>query len=800
MWKNYFKVSLRNLSKRKLYTGINILGLTIAIVSFMAIALYIYHEWSYDKMYSGADRIYKVNQEFLAGGEAQLVSTTPSSLVPALLEEIPEVETGTLIFDLSIFTSVLINKGEGNQEEPRFAYADENFFKVFDLPMISGDPASALSEAKQMVITYSTARRYFDSPEEAIGQILVINDASEYTITGVMADFPSNSHLTFDFLASFKSHGHGVNPQWSPSNYYSYIKIRPDADLDILSSKLDQLTEKYLGEAQKSYGFQSNFLLQPVVDIHLGDKQLQTIKPGSDIRYLYIFSVIAVLLIFIGIINYVNLATAEATERNKEVGLRKVMGAERMQLFGQFISESFLLTLAAMVFSIIGLLLLMTTFENISGVPLRYDLLFSPGGIVSLIALVLVVSGLSGMYPALILSGMEPLKALGKNIKLGGNAWLRKGLVIFQFFVSIGLLISTMIVKSQLDYMQSVNLGYEREHLISLTSNHKMHPIIPTLKNEMIRSGAAVSAALAADNPIHIKGGYSIKAGGDNDKDFSLTGYAVDHDVIKTLGVNILAGNDFTDQDLDRNVAFENELELPLIINESAVKEMGWVVEEAVGKKVNFGGYTAYIKAVVGDFYFNSLHHQVGPLALFLDKGQTNVLLVKMSGGNPTENLAQLEEIWKGLVPERPFNYKFVDAEYGQMYRSEERVAQIFGLFSGIAVLIACMGLFGLVSYVAFRRTREISIRKVLGANVMDILKVLSADFFILLGLSATLAIGFGIWFSKEWLSGFSNQAVIPVWIYFIAIGIVGLIALLTISYRTFKVYTQNPAQTLADD
>jgi len=800
MWKNYFKVSFRNLSKRKLYTGINIIGLTVAIVSFLAISLYIYHEWTYDKMYTGADRIYKVNQEFVAGGESKLVSTTPSSLIPAIIDEIPEVETGTLVFDVSIFTSVLINKGEGNQEESRFAYADGNFFNVFDLPMIAGDAATALSEAKQIVLTRTASGRYFNTPEEAMGKILVINDGREYTITGVMEDFPSNSHLSFDFLASFKSHGHGLNPEWSPSNYYSYIKLRTDTDLSELGNKLDQLTEKYLGEAQKSYGFKSSFLLQPVTEIHLGDKELQTIKPGSDIRYLYIFSVIAILLIFIGIVNYVNLATAEATERNKEVGLRKVMGAERLQLFGQFISESLLLTFSAMVFSVLALYLLMTSLESLSGVPLAFNLLLSPTGILFLLTIVLVVSILSGMYPAMILSGMEPLKALGKNIKMGGNTWLRKGLVVFQFFVSIGLLISTMIVKSQLDYMQSVNLGYEREHLITLTSSHKMHPMVPTLKNEMIRSGAAVSAALAADNPIHIKGGYSIKSGGDNDKDFNLTGYAVDHDVVKTLGVKILAGEDFTDQDLERDVAFERGEEFPLILNESAVKEMGWLTEDAVGKKVNFGGLTAYIKAVVGDFYFNSLHHQVGPLAIFLDKGQTNVLLVKMAGGNPSEQLAQLEGIWKNLVPERPFNYKFVDTEYGQMYRSEERVARIFGLFSGIAVFIACMGLFGLVSYVAFRRSREISIRKVLGADAMDILKVLSADFFLLLIISATMAIVFGIWFSQEWLSGFSNKAVIPIWIYILAVGVVGMIALLTIGYRTIIVFSQNPVRTLTND
>ena len=800
MWKNYFKVSFRNLVKRKLYTGINILGLTIAIVSFLAISLYIYHEWSYDRMYSDSERIYKLNRQFTVGGDSQLVSTSPSSLVPAILEEIPEVETGTVIFDMSLFSSVLVNKGEGNQEEGRFAYADEHFFEVFDLPMISGDGVTALKEAKQIVLTASAAGRYFNSPEEAVGKILTINDATEYTITGVMADFPSNSHLSFDLIASFKSHRHGTNPEWSPSNYYSYVKVRSGTDLTLMDNKLEQLIDKYLGEEQKQYGYTSEVIMQPVTQIHLGDKQFQSIKPGSDVRYLYIFGIVAVLLIFIGIINYVNLATAEATERNKEVGLRKVMGADRTQLFGQFISESFLLSSTALVFSLLVLYLLLANLESFSGVPLSFCLLFSPKGIIGLFGILLVISLLSGVYPALILSGMEPLKALGNNIKMGGGNWLRKGLVVFQFFVSIGLIISTMVVKSQLDYMQSVNLGYDRERVISLSSHYNMLPAVPGLKSEMIRSGAAVSAALAADSPIHIKAGYSIKAGGDNTREFSITGYAVDQNIVPTLGIEILSGDDFSEEDISRPDAFEKEVEFPIIINESAVKEMGWSPEYAVGKKVNYGGTIAYIKAVVGDFYFNSLHHQIGPLAIFIDQGQTNVLLVKMPDGNPQQHLAKLENTWNSLVPDRPFNYKFVDQEYGQLYRSEEKVAGIFSLFSGIAVFIACMGLFGLVSYVAFRRTKEISIRKVLGANAADIMKVLSADFFVLLAISSALAVGFGLWFSRMWLSGFSNQTQTPFWIYLLAIALVGTIALLTIGYRTASVYAKNPASTLKDN
>jgi putative ABC transport system permease protein len=798
MWKNYFKVSFRNLSKRKLYTAINILGLTIAIASFLAISLYIYHELSYDKMYTDADRIYKFNQEFVDAGESQIVGTTPSQLVAALKEEVPEVEVATLVFDLSIFSSVMVNSGEGNQEESKFAFADENFFKIFDFELLTGSLDLALSEPNQLVLTESTAMRYFNNPLEANGKTLKI-DGKEYLITGVMVDFPTNSHLDFDFIASFKSHRHGINPEWSPSNYYSYAKLRPNTDLDLFAQKLDQMMEKYMGEDMRTYGFSTSFLFQPVTTIHLGDNQLQSIKPTSDIKYLYIFGIVAIMLIIIGIINYVNLATAEATERNKEVGLRKVMGANRSQLFGQFISESFILTFSGLLFSILVLYLIAGFFEDISGVPLNFNLLISPTGLLVMLGLLLLIAFLSGFYPSLVLSGMEPLKALGKNIRLGGTGWLRKSLVIFQFFVSIGLLVATLIVQRQLDYMQSVNLGYDREEVVALTYHYNMREIIGGIKNELLRSGNAQSVSLAADMPIYIKAGYKIFPGGDNDKEIMITGYSVDHDLIKTIGLEIMAGEDFDENEITRTEAYAQDIEHAVILNEAAVKELGWSNEEAVGKKLNFGSPT-YVKAVVGDFYFNSLHHQVGPLAIMVDPGQANVILAKLPKGNPTQYLAGMENIWKTLVPDRPFNYKFIDQEYEQMYRTEQNIGKIFSIFSAIAIIIACMGLFGLVSYVALRRTREISIRKVLGAKATDVLKVLSADFFVLLGISAVMAVLFGIWFSQEWLRGFAYKTEITPWVFVLAIVTVAGISLLTIGYRTVKVFIQNPAKTLKDE
>ncbi|WP_339757822.1 ABC transporter permease [Algoriphagus aquimarinus] len=799
MWKNYLKISFRNLRKRKLYTGINLIGLTIAIVSFLAICLYIQHEWSYDKMYADYDRIYKFNQEFVSQGESQLVASTPSSLIPTLIEEIPEVETGTLVFDISIFSSVLIDAGEGNQEEKSFAYADENYFKVFDFELLSGSPAHVLAEPNQIVLTRSTAERYFGDAGSASGKILKV-EGTDFTVSGVMEDFPSNSHMEFDFLASFKSHRHGKNPEWSPSNYYTYVKLKAGTDVSAFESKVEQIKEKYLGNELAEYGYKTSFHLQPVSNIHLGDQSLSSIKPGTDIRYLYIFGIVALLLIAIGIINYVNLATAEATERNKEVGLRKAMGAGRGQLFGQFVSESMLLTFGATVLSVLCLYLILPKFSQIGGVPLSTNSLMNPIGIGFMVGLIAIVGLLAGMYPSLILSGMEPIKALANKTKMGGGAWVRKSLVVFQFFVSIGLLIATFIVKNQLDHMQNVSLGYDREQVVALTYHYSMRNVAETMKSEMLRSGAASSIALAGDMPIHIQAGYKIFPGGDNQREFMITGYSTDEDIVKTLNLAILAGTDLNENDISRAEANESKAIIPIILNESAIKEMGWEPEEAIGKIVNFGFSDARIKAVVGDFYFNSMHEDIGPLGIFRDQGNANVMLVKIPSGNPSATLASLEEVWKKFVPERPFNYRFIDQEYAQLYRSEERVGVIFTLFSGIAVFIACMGLFGLVSYVALRRTREISIRKVLGATQKDVVSVLASDFFKLLLVASVLAIGFGLWFSDTWLQSFANKVEFSPMPYILAVMLVLLLAGLTIGYRSWKVFRLNPAKTLKSE
>lgn len=798
MWKNYFKTSFRNLSKRKLYTGINILGLTIALSSFFAISLYIYHEWTYDRMYTDYERIYKFSQEFSSAGESQMVGTTPASLVPTLMEEFPEVEVATTVFDLSIFSSVLVDAGEGSTEENRFAFADANFFEVFDFKLLEGQSAIALSEPNQIVLTETTAKRLFNQSIGVVGKTLKV-DGTEYTVSGVMEDFPSNSHLAFDFLGSFKTHRLGREPQWSPANFFSYAKLRAGTDLEAFSVKLSQMVDKYLGSDMREYNFSTAFFFQPVSSIHLGDAQLKGIKPANDIKNLYLFGLIAILLVMIGVINYVNLATAEATERNKEVGLRKVLGAARGQLFGQFVSESMILSIAAISLSILLLYLGKGVFENFSGVPMQLNLLFGPWGIGFLIAILLLVGLMAGIYPSLVLSGMAPLKALGNEMRLGGGIWLRKGLVVFQFFISMGLLIATLVVSQQLQYMRSVNLGYDRELVIALQTHYNMGEKIPAFKTELVRTGHASAAAMSNSMPIFIQAGYSLLPGGDFQKEIMMTGFCVDHDISKTIGLELVAGVDFAETDLDQTTAYEGGLEMPILFNESAIREMGWTPEESVGKKVNFNGVNSVIKGVVKDFYFNSLHHRVGPLAIFIEPEEANWILIKLPAGNPAPHLEEISKTWTAMFPERPFNYRFLDDAYSNLYQSEQKVGALFGLFSGIAVWIACMGLFGLVSYVALRRTKEISIRKVLGADRLAVLKLLSADFFILLAFAALLAIPVGIWFSKEWLSGFAYQAAISPINYVLAVLLVATIAALTIGYRTVRVYARNPAETLKD-
>ena len=799
MWKNYFKISLRNLQKRKLYAGINLLGLTLAITSFLAIGLFIHHEWSYDRMYTGSDRIYRINQEFTMGGESQLASTSPSALMPTLLEEFPEVETGTLVFDLSIFSSVMIDAGTGNSEENKFAYVDERFFEVFDFRLLAGQPGRILSEPNQIVLTENTANRYFGSAQNAEGKILKV-EGKDYLITGVMENFPSNSHLDFDFLASFKTHRHGREPAWSPSNYYSYVKLKEGADIADFQAKLPAMIEKYLGADMREYGFSFAFFPQPVTAIHLGNQSLNSIKPGTDIQYLYIFAVVALLLVVIGVINYVNLATAEATERHKEVGLRKVMGAERFQLFGQFVAESMVLTAAAVGLSLVGIYLLSEPLTGLVGFKISLDPLLSLPGWMGILLFVILIGLLAGIYPSLILSGMRPIQALGNKVKIGSGAWVRKGLVVVQFFFSIGLLIATLLVKDQLEYMQEVNLGYTKERLISINFHYNLIPKAEAIQQELVRTGSAETIALAANMPVHVKAKYSIFPGGDNDREVMVTGYAGDHHLLKTAGLELISGQDFSETDMMRNQQADTVSGYPILLNETSVKELGWSVEDAVGKKVNFGGGTAWVKGVVKNFYFNSLHHQVGPMVIFLNPDETNVMLIRIPAGDPSAHLASLGEAWKTLVPDRPFNYQFVDQAYSQQYRSEEKVGILFGVFSGLAIFIALMGLFGLVSYVALRRTREIGIRKVLGATQTDVVGVLAADFFKLLFLAALLAIAVSWWFIRSWLQGFAHQTAVEIYPFLTAILLVLLLSLLTIFYRSWKVYTLNPSKTLKND
>jgi putative ABC transport system permease protein len=796
MWKSYLKTALRNLQRRRAYAAINLLGLTIGITAFLAIAAYIHHEWSFDRQYADAERIYRVRQTFTAGGESQLVTVTPSALLPAMQTDLSEVETGVRLFNPGMFAPTVVKVGEETFQESAFGFADASFFEVFDLTMLAGTPREALAAPNQLVLTQSKAVAWFGSVEAALGKTVEVGAGVSYAITGVMQDFPANTHLYFEILASFSTLRDGKTPAWMPSNYFTYVKLQPGTEASDMGETLNGLIDKYMGEEMRQYGFSIEVELQPLTDVHFDTEAGMGMRANSDKKYLYIFGMVALLVIVIACINYVNLATAEATERNKEVGVRKVLGAARMQLVGQFMSETLVLSMLAAGLSVVVLWGVMPVFQQFTGVELhlltQQPLLIAA----AMLGLVAVVSIGAGAYPALVVSSFQPLQILKKNLKVGGDIWLRRVLVVFQFSVSIFLIIGTFIIYQQVSYMQSKRLGYDKENLVSLPVDGAIIRNVTQFKTEFQRRGIAAQAALASSKPMEIRAGYSIQ---DPTKPvesgFGITGFSVDHDIVNTLQLELLAGSNFDENDRARGME-----EFPMMVNKTTTDMLGWTPEEAIGKKVVFGPVQAEIKAVLDDFHFASLHQKIGPLAMFIEPMESNVLLVKLAAGPVKDQIAGLESVWKELAPHRPFEYSFVDEDYGRLYRAEEKVGLIFTLFAGVAILIACMGLFGLISYIALRKTKEISIRKVLGASAMDVIGLLSREFMVLVAVSAVVAIGLGTWFGTKWVSGFAYYEGTPWWAYAAGVLLVMLISLVTISWRTVKVSLANPVDALKED
>lgn len=793
MLTNYLRIALRNLLRHKAFSFINLIGLAIGLTCCLLIARYVQHELSYDNFHAKADRIVRVTMEYGGNGQSGKVAVTGTKVAPAFGRAFPEVENGVRM----IRRSVVVRYGEKLFEEPNFYYADSAFFPIFSFQLLEGNSATALKAPNQVVLTANTARKYFGS-ETPVGKTLRIGDTKDYLVTGVAADVPTNSQIRFDFVASFSSLDASKTEEWWSANYITYLLLRNKEAIAPLQTKIPgymRIQSKELGITGSDY---LTYHLEPLRSVHLGS-ELSGFEPNNNMKYIYIFSAVALLILVIACVNYTNLTTARATDRAKEVGMRKVMGAVRGQLFWQFMGESVIVTGIALVLSLGLMYLMLPAFNELAGKKLAFTVFGDASFLAGLIVIGLVVSLFAGSYPALALANFQPIKVLKGSFKTSGSGiWLRKSLMVFQFVISTFLIISTLIIRQQLQFIQNTQLGYDKDHVVVLPADSKIVNNFSAIKSELKRHANVREVTMAYETPTQIDGGYSIhREGAPDDQNEMVKAIPVEQDFIKTMGMQLVAGTDLTEEDVKRTDKPEAEAEYAFILNEAAAKKLGWKPEEAIGQKVSMSGRRGPVKAVVKDFHFASLHEAIGPLVIFPEKLYGGNMMVKLSGNDLPSTLRFMESKWKTLAPHRPFEYQFLDEEFADMYSTEQRVGQLFSTFAFLAIFLACLGLFGLAAFTTVQRTKEIGIRKVLGATVTSIVALLSKDFLQLVLLANVLAWPLAWYAMHRWLEDFVYRINIGWWIFGIAALAVLLITLLTVSYQAIKAALANPVKSL---
>lgn len=802
MFQNYLKTTLRNLWKHKSFTLINVFGLAAGLTACMLIVLYIQHELSFDQFHQKKQQIVRTIMHYSIEGTANKTVMTGTKVGPALKRDFAEIDQFVRVADPAFSQQkVVIKKGEQQFNESRFLWADSTFFDVFSFSLLKGDAATALNGTNKVVVTEAMARKYFGN-ENPIGQILRLEDRVDYTVTGVAADAPSNSQLQFDFIASFMSLSAAKTETWWNANYVTYFLLKPATSAAQLQAKLPAYMRKQSAETEMTGKNFLTYQFESLTDVHLRSEAEGGIIASGDIRYIYIFSVIALLILIIATTNYMNLTTARATERAKEVGVRKVMGAVRGQLFWQFLGESMVVTLVALLLSIVLTVLLLPVFNTLSERELTLQILLQPAGIGALVGAWLVVSCIAGSYPSVALSYFQPIKVLKGAFKnTASGLALRKSLIVLQFMISVFLVIGTLVVKNQLHFIQNTKLGYDKQHVIALTTDERINKNLPALKNELRQNPNVKSISLAYETPTFIKWGDGLETVGTSTPvQKMITAFPCDEDMAETLNLELVAGNDLSSEDMERlKGQDESQADYRFLLNETMIKQLGWKPAEAIGKKVRVGGRTGEVKGIVRDFHFASMKQPIGPLVIF-PVTWGNVLLVKLTGNNLPQTLTFLENKWKTFAPHRPFTYTFLNDEYNQMYANENRINQVFTYFSALAVLLACLGLLGLSAYVTAQRTKEIGIRKVLGASTASITTLLSADFLKLVLVAIVIASPLAWYAMTYWLNDFAYRIEIEWWVFVVA-GLTAIgIALVTVSTQSIKAALMNPVKSLKSE
>ena len=808
MIKNYLNIAIRNLRRQPQYAFINVFGLAMGMACCMLIALYVREELSYDRFLPDADRVYRMALDFRRQDVAINTAYTSRPLAPTLETDFPEVESATrLWYDPT--GRMVVRYEDRIFGEDRIFFGDSTFFDVLGFPLLQGDARTALSEPFSIILTESMARKYFGEGDP-MGAVLQLREPSDrdvfaYRITGIMADVPANSHLDFGFLASYTTQRQSQSQSWLGFGVYTYVKLREGASPAAFEAKLPDLFATYGGpQLVENYGtslaeFEEagnhyRYFVQPLTSIHLHSNVEDEVKPTSDIRLIYLFAAIAVFVLILAGINFVNLATARAARRNVEVGVRKTLGSGRKQLVVQFLTEAVLTSFLGLALAGALIYAILPYFNTITGKALQLGLEEARFLIPLLIFTGLSVGVLAGAYPALYLSSFKPAAVLKGGRGAGRGSRLRDALVVFQFGIATALIICTAVVYSQMRYMTSIDLGFDAEQVVVLEGAEVMGPQAETFRETLRGFPGVVSVSNAEQVPGRYLNGSSFKVAGAPDRDAVVLEYTyASYDFAETLGLEIVDG-----RSLSREYPTDS---LAVILNESAAQHLG--LESPIGQRLEWPGNSTYtIIGVVKDFHVASLHRSIGPMALLgpdpRNTNRPNLLAVaRIQAEAWPETVGAIEAAWRDFAPGAPFIYAFLDDSFEQLYETERRSSRLITLFALLAISIACIGLFGLAAFVAVQRTKEIGVRKVFGASEGGIVALLSKDFAKLVIAGIALAVPPAFFLMNRWLESFAYAVDLKALVFIAAGGLALIIALLTVSYQAFSAARINPIDAL---
>lgn len=815
---NYFKVTVRNLLKNKLFSITNIAGLGIGIACCMLILLFVNYETSYEKWNPNADRIYRPHMDINFGGSVMTAAVASAVIAPDAAAEIPEIENWCRFRNYGSYLVRRENTGTGNFSEDGILTVDSTFFKLFPVRMLAGDQHSALTLPNTLVMSESKALKYFSTVDQAIGQVLILENEESWEVKGVYEDIPASTHFKADFLLSMNGNEEVANapPLWAANNnFHTYFLLKKGTDGQLFEEKFNALSKQKMEETSsqllgmtlaefEATGQYARYGIQKMTDIHLHSDLQVELEPNGSFKYVLIFSAIALFVLLIACINFMNLTTAKSTQRSKEIGVRKVLGSSRQRLITQFFSETFFMTFLSVLLALALTAIAMPWFNELTTrdmtIPWSNGLFWAV-----LVGGMIVVSIIAGSYPAIFLSSFDPIQSLQPaRSKQGKHGRLRSSLVVFQFAIAIALIIGTLLINNQLQFIQSKKLGFNKEQVLVIDDAYALEGNLNAFKQKILQDPTVASATISSYLPIpssRSNNTYSQSREFRQDHALNMQRWVVDHDYLNTIGMNIKEGRYF-------DLSFPTDSQA-VILNEAAIEILGYT--NPIGKKIyglagNLQGPPApddfiefNIVGIVEDFHFESLRETIGPLGMFLGRSSGH-LAVRYQASDSKHLIQHIEDSWNTMAPNQPFSYQFMDESFGRMYQAEQRIGSIAMIFSILAIFVSCLGLFGLASFVTEQRTKEIGIRKVLGASIAGVVALLSKDFMKLVLISLVIAIPFAWWAMNNWLQDFAYRTDFK-WQIFVTAGVLALvIAFLTISFQSIKAALINPVDSIKSE